>query len=284
MIGSDLLQMILFGILAGWALFFAKKKGYFNALRNPVWVVPIQWFHVLGVFGLYFAFGFLIFPFLFRFFVPHFLPLVSQKEQVGALTWLNFLNGCVILYSIFILSPPHFQAIWNKTGRKWSLGLDLKAMIYTLLLAFPVIFFCNAFFELIIHGVFHLENLPDQIAVQWLKASFDFPFYFFLTSFTIVVIAPLLEETLFRGYLQSFLRKYLGAKVAIPITAFCFACFHFSPEQGWNNLPIIASLFPLALFLGYLYEKQGSLFASISMHATFNGISLMNIYLFGDSL
>ena len=39
--------------------------------------------------------------------------------------------------------------------------------------------------------------------------------------------------------------------------------------------------FILALFLGYLYERQGSLIAPIALHASFNAISVMNIYFLG---
>ncbi len=80
-----------------------------------------------------------------------------------------------------------------------------------------------------------------------------------------VVIAPLLEETLFRGLLQSVIRSYSGRPwLAIIATSILFAAVH-GDQWHWP------ALFVLALGLGYAYEKSGSLFQPIFMHALFNG-------------
>jgi membrane protease YdiL (CAAX protease family) len=52
------------------------------------------------------------------------------------------------------------------------------------------------------------------------------------------------------------------------VTSLIFAGLHF---QQW---PAPIALFPLSLLLGYLYKRTGSLFTSIAMHATFNGINM----------
>lgn len=139
----------------------------------------------------------------------------------------------------------------------------------------------NALFESFFASFFNIEQLPDQVAVKFLKMTFEYPLYLLLSVFSIVVLAPLIEETLFRGFLQTFIRQHLGSKQAIWITSACFSFFHYSSEQGLGNIPIIGSLFVLALFLGYLYERQGTLIAPMALHASFNAISVMNIYFFG---
>jgi hypothetical protein len=126
--------------------------------------------------------------------------------------------------------------------------------------------------------------MPDQTAVRFVKMTLEHPPYFLLAALSVSVLAPLIEETLFRGFLQSFIRKHLGSTQAIWITATCFSLFHFSLDQGVGNIPIIGSLFCLALFLGFLYEKQRSLLASITLHATFNTFSILNLYFLGDVL
>lgn len=283
-VGSEIFQIFLFGALCFFLLRFARRRDYFHALHGAVWKPPLEWFHVLGAFFIYFIFGFLVMPLLMHEMSRYFSKKILENQQIALITWLNFINTASVLAAILLVFRKPFAAIWARPQRESSYITDLKMMVYTLALALPIIFVCSALFDLIIHKIFHSQNLPDQIAVQWLKMTFDHPLYFLLTTVTITVLAPILEETLFRGFLQSFLRKHLGVKQAIVITSFCFSCFHFSWGQGWNNIPIIASLFPLALFLGYLYEKQGSLFASISMHASFNTISLANIYFFGQFL
>lgn len=283
-VSSDAIQIVFFGILSALFLRCASKKGYFQSLGQPLWNPPIQWYQVIGVFGLYFGISYFIMPLIAQFLLIYSPEKPIEASRISLMTWLNFTNTTLIFLSILACVFKRFKSIWRQDGEPPHWIKDLKAMSITLALAIPVILFCGSLIDLVIHGVFKLENLPDQIAVQWLKTTFAFPGYFLITAFTIIILAPLLEETLFRGFLQSFLRKHLGPKFAIGITAFCFSCFHFSWEQGWNNIPIITTLFPLALFLGYLYEKQRSLFASISMHASFNTISLINIYFFGHLL
>ncbi len=84
-----------------------------------------------------------------------------------------------------------------------------------------------------------------------------------------VVIAPLVEEMLFRGVLQTALRSYTGRPwLSIAITAALFARIH-------TDAPHWPALFVLAMGLGYAYEKSGSLLRPIFMHALFNGITIV---------
>ena len=61
------------------------------------------------------------------------------------------------------------------------------------------------------------------------------------------------------------------------IASLIFAAFHFSTSQGLNNIELLVSLFVLSCFLGFLYERQESLLASMALHATFNAISILAI-------
>lgn len=85
-----------------------------------------------------------------------------------------------------------------------------------------------------------------------------------------VVIAPLTEEMIFRGFFQTMIRSYLGRPwLAIVMTSALFAMVH-------GNLTHWPALFVLALGLGYTYEKSGSLFRPIFMHALFNGVAVLS--------
>jgi len=83
-----------------------------------------------------------------------------------------------------------------------------------------------------------------------------------------VVVAPVAEETLFRGLVQTAFRSYTNRPwLAIIFTSLLFATFHTNGTH-WP------ALFALGMGLGYAYEKSGSLFRSIFMHALFNGITI----------
>ena len=158
---------------------------------------------------------------------------------------------------------------------------DIWFALFAWSIAFPLVLFFSQALELLIYSIFNIKSLPDQVAVKFLKMTFENPVYLLLSVTSIVVLAPIVEETLFRGFLQTFIRQHLGSRQAVLITSALFSFFHYSSEQGLGNIPIIGSLFILALFLGYLYERQGSLIAPMALHASFNAISVMNIYFLG---
>jgi hypothetical protein len=107
--------------------------------------------------------------------------------------------------------------------------------------------------------------------------TIDSPFMLSIALFTIIIAAPVTEEFIFRGMLQNWLKTKLGTKSAIITTSACFALFHLSSSQGLGNISLALSLFSFACFLGFIYEKKGSLYASIGLHMTFNAVSTLRI-------
>jgi hypothetical protein len=84
-----------------------------------------------------------------------------------------------------------------------------------------------------------------------------------------VVIAPVFEEVLFRGFLQSALRSAgVNRWAVIAFVSVFFAFLHYP------NYSHMLALFFLSLGLGYAYEHSGSLFRPILMHVFFNGFSV----------
>jgi membrane protease YdiL (CAAX protease family) len=85
---------------------------------------------------------------------------------------------------------------------------------------------------------------------------------------TAVVIVPFTEELIFRGMLQTLLRRFsVRPWPAIILASLVFIVFHANP-QHWP------ALFMLSLCLGYAYEKSGSLLRSIFIHSLFNALSV----------
>jgi len=93
-----------------------------------------------------------------------------------------------------------------------------------------------------------------------------------------VIIAPVFEELVFRGLFQSLLRSITGRPwLSIVIISILFAITHLDTEH-WPALTI------LAVCLGYSYEKSGSLFRPIFIHALFNGTSVLATLLAANSI
>jgi membrane protease YdiL (CAAX protease family) len=91
-----------------------------------------------------------------------------------------------------------------------------------------------------------------------------------------VVLAPLAEELLFRGLIQSSLRRFFGSPwIAIGVTSALFGAVH---------LPIWPAVLPLAIFgvlLGYSYERTGKLLPAIVAHSLFNATYILIAIIYG---
>jgi membrane protease YdiL (CAAX protease family) len=92
---------------------------------------------------------------------------------------------------------------------------------------------------------------------------------------TAVVLAPLFEETIFRGVLLPVLGRELGVVWGVVVSSLVFGLAHLS----LGELP---PLFVLGLGLGWLRWSSGRLGASVLMHALWNGITFANLVLLGS--
>jgi hypothetical protein len=89
---------------------------------------------------------------------------------------------------------------------------------------------------------------------------------------TAIVLAPLFEETLFRGVLLPVAGRHLGGVQAVVVSAAVFAAAHLSLGE-------LVPLFVLALGLGWLRWSTGRLLPCVLMHALWNGLTFLNLLL-----
>ncbi|KAJ3677377.1 hypothetical protein LUZ60_003101 [Juncus effusus] len=87
------------------------------------------------------------------------------------------------------------------------------------------------------------------------------------------VLAPILEETIFRGFLMVSLTKWVPTPVAVVISAATFALAHFTPSE-------FPQLFILGAVLGFTYCQTRNLMTPIMIHAFWNsGVLLLLTFL-----
>ena len=80
------------------------------------------------------------------------------------------------------------------------------------------------------------------------------------------VVAPIVEELIYRVVIQTWLEQHLPPRVALVVAAAVFSAVHRFPDA----LP----LFPLAIVLGYLYQQRRSYLSIVVVHALFNATNL----------
>lgn len=96
---------------------------------------------------------------------------------------------------------------------------------------------------------------------------------------SLVVLPPLVEEILFRGYLYTKLRRAFSYVSAAILISILFAIPHLQPGLG-NKLLWIAALdtFTLSMVLVHVREKTGTIWAGVGIHALKNFVAFLSLF------
>jgi hypothetical protein len=279
MIADSIYIILVFGLIGLITNTIAWKKGFYSWSYYPA--PPIAFRHVGFLFAIYIGVTYVL--------STYFGALLQKYSQTapttGMIVFLQFVLIAFMLIGFYVYCHTQakgvFIRIWKNPAVQPSTSplYDFLFGAAAWLVAFPVVQVVGQLFDMILFVIFRFEGY-EQVAVKYLKTTLESPAMAVLALISIVIIAPVVEEFLFRGALQTYLKRRLPPKTAIMVASACFGLFHFSPEQGFGNISLILSLFVFGSFLGYVYEKQGSLYASIGLHLAFNFISSVRI-LFG---
>lgn len=86
--------------------------------------------------------------------------------------------------------------------------------------------------------------------------------------FSVIVIAPIVEEIIFRGFLYPAFNRYMGIHPAVFITAALFTLAHY-PQV--NDEPVfMLTIFSLGLMITYARAATGSTLLAILLHHIYN--------------
>lgn len=143
----------------------------------------------------------------------------------------------------------------------------LEVVLYALVFKF-IITILNIFYVFILMG-FGIKVESQDIFKMFLQAGWV---KIILLSVMTVIMAPVLEEFIFRHILYRGFAKKIGSILSAVLTSFLFALLHY-------NIAGAISFFGVGLYNCYLYEKYGYR-ASVINHFVFNLISVILIILF----
>jgi hypothetical protein len=85
-----------------------------------------------------------------------------------------------------------------------------------------------------------------------------------------VLVAPLVEETVYRGILYSGLERARGPVVAVVLVTLLFWGVHV--PQYWQSPATLAAMLALSVMLTLLRAATGKLLPCVATHLVFNGI------------
>ncbi len=124
---------------------------------------------------------------------------------------------------------------------------------------------------------FGLSALAEWIHTPKVATPFDklaeTPVSMVLLAVTAVVLAPLFEEMLFRGFLQPLLSRTFGVVAGVLITSLLFGSLHLFEYLGvWQYM---AAITLVGVALGSLRAYTNSIIPGVVMHGCFNAISVI---------
>lgn len=97
------------------------------------------------------------------------------------------------------------------------------------------------------------------------------PAVFLNLGLTAGVLAPILEECVFRGFLLPSLSARMPMPAAIAVSSAAFALCH-------ANLRDLPALFTIGVILGVAYARSRNLMTTIVIHGTWNSATLAILY------
>lgn len=223
-------------------------------------------------------------------------------ERPSALAWYFILSdlltaSVIILFPKFLLPRLIPQPVINKPSKKklskkawwkeiahelglkdlptWSdIGLALVSYIAYLILALILTSFFNIF-------PWFNSNEAQNVGFGMFMSRQELILAFFST----VVITPIIEEMIFRGFLYGKLREALAGKISnlasiiisVILTSALFGLMH----GQWN---VGVDVFGLSVILCLLREITGTIHAGILLHILKNGIAFYLVFVLGAGL
>ena len=194
-------------------------------------------------------------------------PVISRTTLVSSMVTQFFLTFMVFGAVIWRRGP----VLW--LGLDWP-GAQLRSLILGLL-GMAAAVMATWTVALVMHATGLIEWLTQmdgggdgkQAVVRAFEESDD-PVILILLTVMAVIVAPVTEEIIFRGYLYPVARRYAGRIAAMLATSLIFAAVHY------NAVGMIPLAF-LSLIMTLAFERSGSIWMPIGIHMLFNGMTVL---------
>ena len=205
--------------------------------------------------------------------VPLLLDLVGTTGNAPVEIGMEAVIGTIVTQT-FMVALVLGMVVWRLSPATW-LGLGWPQWRWVFLLAPVGVLSTWAFmagldvwgYNLWLQEAMGIGEGEGQQEVVSAFSSVKDPVLLGLLSFTAVIVAPVSEEVLFRGYLYPVSKRFIGRAPAVLFSALVFAAIHH------NALALVPLCF-LALLLALSYELTGSIWAPIGIHLLFNGVTV----------
>jgi membrane protease YdiL (CAAX protease family) len=177
--------------------------------------------------------------------------------------------ACVLSYLWFSVAVSHRRPFWQTLGwKQLEIGQVPRSVAYLAyvlaggLLCFLVSAISNSYGP--------RRELPIQEMFQDRRSALLF-------VALAVFLAPLIEETIFRGYIYPVVARSFGMGFGVLLTGTLFGLLH--AQQLWGGWVQIAMLIVVGIFLTYARAMSGSVVASYLVHLGYNSFMAIGFLL-----
>jgi uncharacterized protein len=194
------------------------------------------------------------------------LPVILTYGISDALAGVALLALLLVQDGLLVLAAVLFASI-KRRPRRWHFGIRATRF-------WPTVGWVLLAFALMMAFEFGYVALFDVDATNVDDLGEDNFIAGFAVSVAVIVVAPVAEELFFRAFFYRALRTRLPVWSAALIDGLVFGSLHFQGLDSAIILPVIAA-FGVGQCL--VYERTGSLFAVIAIHAAFNTVAMLSI-------
>lgn len=162
--------------------------------------------------------------------------------------------------------------------RKLSIVQALKQAVPLFVRFLPIIWITSFVWTKLLklfEGAGFIEPYEPQELITLFTAGGD-PIIISILVVLAVVLAPIVEETIFRGCIYRFLKSQTTMLPAQIVSGVLFALMH-------ANLLAFVPLVVVGILLARVYEISGNILVPICFHAFFNGFSLLMLLIMSHS-
>jgi len=201
--------------------------------------------------------------------VPHLRPRSFGPSTIIIETLAEMVSAALL---IAVFTALYGRTVWDLSILGWrrvrqGVGYGLLALVLTLPFVWVASWITSQMMK---------EHDAANPLIPFLANTHD-PRMLCYFIFVAVIMAPVIEETFYRGMLFQALGTRVPFWAAAAISGALFACAH-------GELAALLPIFVLGLLLAFLVRRTGGLAASVAAHAAFNGLTTIGVLLLSWAL
>lgn len=251
--------------------FFSGAKSQLAGLPPPlmtgkvsVWFYrPLDWVGFAGISGAFFLMMMMGFIFEMLDIMPPQTdepPKIMAGDVLFSIGYQIFMAGVAVTIVSSRISPSSWLGL---SWRQWPLVFVIAPVTVVAMWAIFAGLYAVGWMDFL--EKLGVEQVQDAVVIFQEEKDM---FVVILMAIAAMIVAPICEEIVFRGYLYPVAKKYAGPWAAGIATALIFSAVH-------GSMSALLPLFIFGMVLVLLYELTGSIWAPMAVHFLFNSATVV---------